>query len=198
VIPSAVAGALLDPLGLAAVSDLRVEKGGNDLQFVSGSTTVARISAVAQGDPKAAVDQVKFGAVDAQKAVRSFQSGPWEVSEQIRRLEPGFYEWKRTWKNRTSEAVQADLAMEVETAYSPEFTLIPGISYNGNPEYGRNAVKGLAANGTPWIFSAFRSNIPAGNYSEGGAYCARPMGSDSMAIARNCWSPGPLSTGSTH
>jgi hypothetical protein len=167
VIPSAMAAALLDRLDFAAVSGLHMERDGTDLRFVSGSTTVARIPAMAQGDGKGAVDKAEFCAIGADKTVRIFQSGPWEVSEQIRLLEQGFYEWRRSWKNRTSQTVQADLCMEIESGYSPEFTLIPGISYNGNPEYGRMAVKGLASGGTPWIFSAFRSNIPAGNYSEG-------------------------------
>ncbi|MEO8596245.1 MAG: hypothetical protein ABI759_23200 [Candidatus Solibacter sp.] len=170
VVPGAVAGALLDPFHLDAASGLQIVKDGADFRFVSGTTIVARIPAVAQGDANSAVAQVKFGAVGAGKATRTFQSGSWDVSEQIRRIQPGFYEWKRTWKNHTSQPVQADLAMEIETGYSPEFTLVPGISYNGNPEYGRNAVKGLGENGTPWIFSAFRSNIPAGNYSEGGGW----------------------------
>jgi hypothetical protein len=176
VIPCTVAGALLDPLDLAALSGLRMEKDGTGLRFVSGSTTVARIPAVAQGDGKGAVDQVKFGAVGADKTVRTFQSGPWEVSEQIRLLEEGFYEWRRSWKNRTSQTVQADLCMEIESGYSPEYTLIPGISYNGNPEagsgaYGTTPVTGLVgADRTPWNFSAFRTTVPAGNYSEGGGW----------------------------
>ncbi len=170
VIPSAIAGALLGPLDLAGAPGLSIVRDGTDLRFVSGATVVGRIPAVAQGDPKALASNVTFGGTGATSAARSFRSGPWRVSENIRQLEPGFYEWKRTWKNATSQAVQADLSMEIETGYSPEFTLIPGISYNGNPEYGRNAVKGLGENGTPWIFSAFRSNIPAGNYSEGGGW----------------------------
>ncbi len=170
VVPGVVAGALIDPLHVDAAAGVRMVKEGADLRFLSGSTLVARIPAVAQGDPKNAADQAQFGAVAADKADRKFQCGPWDVSEQIRELKPGLYEWKRSWKNRTSDTVQADLSMEIESGYAPEFTLIPGISYNGNPEYGRNAVKGLSSNGKPWIFSAFRSNIPAGNYSEGGGW----------------------------
>ncbi len=175
-IPGAVAGALLNPLDLASASGLRMEREGTDLRFVSGSALVARIPATAQGVAEGAADQVKFGAVGAKKAIRTFQSGPWDVSEQIQLLKEGFYEWKRSWKNRTGQAVQADLCMEIESGYVPEFTLIPGASYNGNRDagvgaYGRSAPTTLlGADGKPWIFSAFRTTIPAGNYSEGGGW----------------------------
>jgi hypothetical protein len=168
-VPSAVAGALLNPFDLAAAG-LRVEKDGTDIRFVSGPLTVARIPAVAQGDGQPG-EKVKIDAVSLEKIVRSFQSGPWEVSEQIRLLKEGFYEWRRSWKNRTSETVQADLCLEIESGYSPEFTLIPGISYDGNPKYGRRAPKGLSSpDGKPWVFTAFKANVPAGNYSEGSGW----------------------------
>jgi hypothetical protein len=61
IFPTTIAGALLDPIDLAAASSLRMEKDGTDLRFVSGSTTVARIPAVAQGAAKVAVEQVNFG-----------------------------------------------------------------------------------------------------------------------------------------
>ncbi len=169
-IPSAMAGALLEPIGLTAASGLRVERDGTDIRFVSGTTMVARIPAVAQGDAKVAAEQVKFDTFGAERTVRTFQSGPWDVSEQVRLLKQGFYEWRRSWRNRTSQPAQADFCMEIESGYAPEFTLVPGISYDGNPEYGRRAPKGLSNDGRPWIFSAFRSNIPAGNYSEGAGW----------------------------
>src|SRR5512139_1669092 len=116
-VPSAIAGALLSPFDLSAAAGLRVEKDGNDIRFAAGPMTVARIPAVAQGDGKPG-EQVKIDAAGLDKIVRSFRSGPWEVGEQMRLLKDGFYEWKRTWKNRGSEAVQADLCMEIETGYS--------------------------------------------------------------------------------
>ncbi|NJD64740.1 MAG: hypothetical protein FIB00_05780, partial [Chloroflexi bacterium] len=166
-ISSAIAGAWLDPRALAAAAGISMEQAGADLLFVSGSTAIARLPAIAEG-VASAVAEVNFAAVGASRSVRTFRSGSWEVSDQVRLLKEGFYEWQRTWKNRSTDTVQADLCMEIESGYAPEFTLIPGISYNGNPEYGRRAPKGLSADGKPWVFSAFRSNIPAGSYSEGG------------------------------
>ena len=165
----AAAAALLGVLEAATGPAIRIEKDGKDIRFAAGKTLVCRIPAVATADVKEA-DAAEFGEIGAHKAVRTFQAGAWDVSEQIRLLDQDLYEWRRTWKNRGSETVKADLSMEIESGYAPEFTLIPGISYNGNPEYGRMAVKGLANGGVPWVFSAFRSNIPAGNYSEGGGW----------------------------
>ncbi len=89
----------------------------------------------------------------------------------MRLLEPELYEWRRSWKSLSGSPTDADLWMEVETAYPPEYTLIPAISYDGNPEFGRRAPKGLAdADGSPWQFSAFRSSVPAGCYSEGAGW----------------------------
>ncbi len=170
VIPGAIAGALLNPFDLAAAAGLSVEKDGTDIRFANGSMTVARIPAIAEGDGRNAAEQVEFDAISLERIARTFQSGPWEVIEEIRLLDEGFYEWRRSWKNRGPNAFPADFCMEIESGYSPEFTLVPGISYNGNPRYGRRAPKGLGSNGTPWIFSAFRANIPAGNYSEGSGW----------------------------
>jgi hypothetical protein len=58
VIPGIMAGALLKPMDLTAASGIRVEKDGTDIRFVSGSTTIARIPAVAQGNSKGAAEQI--------------------------------------------------------------------------------------------------------------------------------------------
>jgi hypothetical protein len=146
---------------------IRARKEGSDILFFSGKTLICRIPAVGTGDGKTPAE-ARISKITAGKIDRSFNINDWEVSDQIRLLSPGLYQWQRSWINRAGEKLKADLSMEIESGYKPEFTLVPGISYNGNPEYGRRAPKGLSADGKPWIFSAFRSNIPAGNYSEGG------------------------------
>ena len=176
VVPGAMAGALIGPPQLEAAPGIRIVKAGAELRFLSGTTLVARIPAVAEGEARSPAEQAQFAAVAADRAGRKFQSGPWDVSDEIRQLKPGLYEWKRAWKSRASQPVQADLSMEIESGYAPEFTLIPGISYNGNAEagvgaYGGRPVKGLLGpDGKSWIFSAFRTTVPAGNYSEGGGW----------------------------
>lgn len=152
-----------------AASRIRMRQDGSDILLTSGKTLVCRIPAAGTGDGEASA-AADFSETGAGSILRTFHTGAWDVSEQILPLGSGLYEWRRTWTHSGSETVKADLSMEIESGYTPEFTLIPGISYNGNPEYGRRAPEGLASDGTPWIFSAFRSNIPAGNYSEGGEW----------------------------
>ena len=172
---SAAAAALLGASGpvasLAAERPaIRLNREGSDIRFTAGTTLVCRIPATAIGASTDTGASAHFSEMGSDRARRTFQAGPWDVDEQIRLVSQDLYEWRRTWKNRSRTPVQADLCMEIETGYAPEFTLVPGISYNGNPEYGRSAVKGLAREGVPWIFSAFRSNIPAGHYSEGAGW----------------------------
>jgi hypothetical protein len=146
-----------------------MKRDGSDILFTSDNKIICRIPSTGTGDGQVA-SNADYNEISSQRTLRSFQINDWNIEEKIMLLNPGFYEWQRTWTNHSSKPVKADLAMEIESAYSPEFTLIPGISYNGNAEYGRWAPKGLSSEGEPWIFSAFRSNIPAGNYSEGGGW----------------------------
>ncbi len=168
-VQGAAATALLSTLE-GASPDVRLERDGDDLRFVSGKTPICRILATALGEPVGAASPVKFGQVAAGRAQRTLQFAGWEVSEQLNRISSDLFEWRRSWTNTANATADADFRMEAETAYSPEFTLIPAISYDGNPEYGRNAPKGLGADGVPWQFSAYRSSLPAGNYSEGGGW----------------------------
>ncbi|MBK5262483.1 MAG: hypothetical protein JJE17_07930 [Peptostreptococcaceae bacterium] len=156
---------------LTNTDDLKInmKQDGSDILFTSDNKLICRIPSTGTGDSKVAPN-ADFNEVNSKRTLRNFQVNDWDVDEKIELLSPGFYEWQRTWTNHSSEPVKADLVMEIESAYTPEFTLIPGISYNGNAEYGRRAPKGLSSKGEPWIFSAFRSNIPAGNYSEGGGW----------------------------
>jgi hypothetical protein len=148
----AAAAALLGALEAATGPVLRIERDGNDIRFAAGKTLVCRVPVVATGDAKEAA-ATEFREIAIDKAVRTFQADAWDVSEPIRLLNQDLYEWRRTWKNRGCETVKADLSMEIESGYAPEFTLIPGISYNGNPEYGRLAVKGLALD---WRTASYR------------------------------------------
>lgn len=76
-------------------------------------------------------------------------------------IEDGFWLWERVCDEPTDS-----MRMEVETTFTPEYTMVPGISYNGNgwgdtPEY----VGDRAADGTPWTWAWHRCTIPACTYS---------------------------------
>lgn len=75
-------------------------------------------------------------------------------------IEDGFWLWERT----TAEPTDS-MRMEFETTFTPQFTMVPGISYNGNgwgdtPEY-----VGDRFDGEPWTYAWHRCTIPAATYS---------------------------------
>lgn len=79
-------------------------------------------------------------------------------------IEDGFWLWERV----CDEPVES-MRMELETAFAPEYWMVPGISYNGNgwgdtPEY----VGDRASDGTPWTWAWHRATIPACTYSAAG------------------------------
>lgn len=76
-------------------------------------------------------------------------------------LEDGAYRWTRT----TQVAVDS-MRMEAVLLGGADFTMVPGVSYNGNgwgntPEY-----VGDRCDGTPWTFASHRVTIPSCTYSE--------------------------------
>jgi hypothetical protein len=79
------------------------------------------------------------------------------------------------WERKTEKPV-TEMRMEAETTFNPVFTMIPGLSYNGNgwgdtPEY-----VGDRCEGDPWIFAWHRCMIPACTYSAAAGLSAALMG----------------------
>ena len=84
------------------------------------------------------------------------------AEDTFEKLGEGVFLWKRKTKEPTDR-----MRMEALFLAKPDFTLIPGISYNGNgwgtmPEY----VGDRDEDGTPWSFAFHRSTVPACTYSE--------------------------------
>ncbi len=76
-------------------------------------------------------------------------------------LECGAWRW-----HRRTDTPKDSMRMEVLLLGAPAFTMIPGVSYNGNgwgntPEY-----VGDSFEGTPWTFASHRVTIPSCTYSE--------------------------------
>ena len=70
------------------------------------------------------------------------------------------------WTRRTRLPV-TEMIMQVTLAGGADFTMVPGVSYNGNgwgdiPEY----VGDRAEDGTPWSWASHRVTIPSCTYSE--------------------------------
>lgn len=88
------------------------------------------------------------------------------MTETVRMLTSGLTEVERSWTNLQDCAQDVALLFEVQTQFSPTFTLIPGVSYNGN-QWGSGAEpKGLSCDGKPWVFSYKRASVPSATFSE--------------------------------
>ena len=66
-------------------------------------------------------------------------------------LEDGIFEWRRQCKPVKK------MCMELETCYSSEFYLIPGINYNGNGFGTFCEYEGDRYNGVPWVYGWHRA-----------------------------------------
>lgn len=75
-------------------------------------------------------------------------------------LEDGIFEWRRQCKPVKK------MCMELETCYSSEFYLIPGINYNGNGFGTFCEYEGDRYNGVPWVYGWHRAAIPAMTMSQ--------------------------------
>lgn len=75
-------------------------------------------------------------------------------------LEDGIFEWRRQCRPVKK------MCMELETCYSSEFYLIPGINYNGNGFGTFCEYEGDRYNGVPWVYGWHRAAIPAMTMSQ--------------------------------
>lgn len=97
-------------------------------------------------------------------------------------IEPGAWLWERHTEKPVTE-----MRMEFDTSYKSNYTMIPGVSYNGNgwgdsPEY-----VGQTYDGVPWTFAWHRCTIPACTYSEGPKWAAALMGQDDDEMSCSQW-----------
>lgn len=60
--------------------------------------------------------------------------------------------------------------MDFKAYYRGRFTMIPGISWNGNNNDPGNVYHGFSYEDIPWSFASHRTLIPGGTYSEGEKY----------------------------
>jgi len=142
---------------------------GQDLCFLAAGQTVCRAieHGVAYSPASAASEQMRW-TVSEDAACRTLTSSSWILEDDVRRLGPQLFRWRRRWTNISGRPLRARFHLDFESTYAPRFTLIPGVSYDGNTFGSGLEPKGLSVHGEPWFFAAHRCAVPAGAYSAGG------------------------------
>ncbi len=133
---------------LAAQARVEAVKSGDTFAFRAGGAAVARI--------------VPFAAKDI------------AVTDAVREIGPGLFEWTRTFTHGGQDYVRpVRLTMELEAGYASRYSLIPAVMYDGNGWGNGLEPKGFVKDGRPWTFAFHRSSI-AGARPRSGARSGRP------------------------
>lgn len=85
-------------------------------------------------------------------------------------IEKGVWHWTRV----TDKPVR-EMRMELDTCFSPEYTMIPALNYNGNGWGDSVEYVGDNIDGMPWKYAYHRTTIPSCTYTEGKAFACALM-----------------------
>ena len=85
-------------------------------------------------------------------------------------IENGVWHWTRV----TDKPVR-EMRMELDTCFSPEYTMIPALNYNGNGWGDSVEYVGDNIDGMPWKYAYHRTTIPSCTYTEGKAFACALM-----------------------
>ncbi len=104
-----------------------------------------------------------------------FASEALVCSDLVTQIESGVFAWTRRVSLKDGRGRQAvRLTMDFEAAHECVYSMIPGISFNGNQlDHGLdqgNIYKGYDHEGTPYSFAWHRTTVPGATYSEGRRY----------------------------
>lgn len=100
-------------------------------------------------------------------ALVPFSADGFAVADEVREVQPGLFEWTRTFTYNGQDYVRpARLTMEVEARYKSLYSLIPAVMYDGNTWGTGLEPKGFVTDGRPWVFAFHRTSIPGATYSE--------------------------------
>ena len=76
------------------------------------------------------------------------------------REEKGLIRWERRTEKKTDR-----MALEAKTLFLPQHTMIPAVSYDGNPWGRDHEYKGLEEEGAAWTFASHRCAVPGATCS---------------------------------
>ena len=100
-------------------------------------------------------------------ALVPFKEADFTASDEIVEIQPGLFEWTRTFTYNGKEYVRpARLTMEFESYYRSRYSLIPAVMYDGNAWGTGKEPKGFQKDGQPWSFAYHRVSVPGATYSE--------------------------------
>lgn len=89
-----------------------------------------------------------------------------QAEDTVEALGGGVYRIIRQFRAKGQSAVPASgLHLELETAYEPEFMMIPAVSYNGNQWGDGKEPTGWEHGGQPWSFAHHRAAVAGGTFS---------------------------------
>lgn len=112
-----------------------------------------------------------FAGGQALATLRPFAESGFATADAVRELQPGLFEWTRTFIYEGEDYVRpVRLTMELEALYGSRYSLIPAVMYDGNKWGTGLEPKGFVKDGRPWTFAYHRSSIPGATYSESEAW----------------------------
>lgn len=88
-----------------------------------------------------------------------------ETQDRFDQVQPEIFHWTRIWRAKQSGPVR--LTMDFHAGHRAEYSMIPGVSYDGNRWGSGNEPKGFEVHGEPWVFASHRTSVPGCTYSEG-------------------------------
>ncbi len=106
------------------------------------------------------------------------------AADTLTEIEPGAWRWTR----RTEKPV-SEMRMEMDTAYSANYTMVPAVNYNGNGWGDSVEYTGDNCNGIPWTYAYHRCTIPACTYTEGPEFGAAMMCEDTDKASCSLYKP---------
>jgi hypothetical protein len=120
---------------------------------------------------KAGETQMLYANGQAIATLRAYAESGFTTADVVREIQPGFFEWTRTFTYTGKDYVRpVRLTMELEALYESRYSLIPAVMYDGNTWGTGLEPKGFVKDGRPWTFAYHRSSIPGATYSESDAW----------------------------
>ena len=120
---------------------------------------------------KAGETQTLYANGQAIATLRAYAESGFTTTDAVREIQPGFFEWTRTFTYTGNDYVRpVRLTMELEARYGSRYSLIPAVMYDGNTWGTGLEPKGFVKDGRPWTFAYHRSSIPGATYSESDAW----------------------------